>query len=723
MSSGLKGWHRGELSIHRKLKWDKDPAIKSLYMYIEGDLPGDQGRWHSTNLPFLPIVTLDSSGRPWGSILAGRDARPGFIRYPRYSTLSVDAKLWPGDPLHETAKTYGLKEMLVAGLGIDFAHRRRIKIAGKITKLNKDDDFVKMDFNVNESIGNCPKYINIRDLVPHTNTTSQIAYRKLDMDENDRLPEEVTKFVLKSDTVFLGTTYQAKDDSEARFYPSHLGFNQRGGLPGFVRVSVSDGRTVYLPDYSGNRFMTSLGNIEATPYASLTFIDFVTGDILYLTGDAKNLHGQDAHAVMPFQNLLTSVHVTGYTLVRDAFPLRQRSGTAPQPSPYSPPIKYLAEERPSATFLEDERVNALLTRIEMHSASIATFHWELDHPVKVKPGQAAILDFKPLLGQREYQHMAPWNPNSVNDDKLRTWTISYVDGVKYDNPNPSPQAGDEVLTKNIALTMREKPRGLVTGALFNVARKLDRAKPELLSDSRPLELTTKLVGITGDFTLPRSLPLPPPSCSAPSNADLGLDPVPQLPLALNASSLASTSPAAPASASYPEQKHLWIAGGIGVTPFVSMLSAISRVGLHQSWDIKLLLSTREPEVILPLLDRALAANTNKNLKVTVDVFSSTKLKGASGGKGKAGAGDGYFVESPEMDVRVHSGERLGGRWIKSRKDELGLVHHRGKEGGDEAETERKVYLCGPDAFEKEVLGALEGVGFDRGAVRREGFEY
>lgn len=30
----------------------------------------------------------------------------------------------------------------------------------------------------------------------------------------------------------------------------------------------------------GNRFMTSLGNIEATPMASLTFVDFESGDIL-----------------------------------------------------------------------------------------------------------------------------------------------------------------------------------------------------------------------------------------------------------------------------------------------------------------------------------------------------------------------------------------------------------------------------------------------------------
>lgn len=76
--------------------------------------------------------------------------------------------------------------------------------------------------------------------------------------------------------------------------------------------------------------MTSLGNIEATPLASLTFVDFVSGDILYLTGDAQNLVGPDALKLMPFQKALTTIYVTGCTLVRNALPVRQRAGTSPE---------------------------------------------------------------------------------------------------------------------------------------------------------------------------------------------------------------------------------------------------------------------------------------------------------------------------------------------------------------------------------------------------------
>lgn len=70
------------------------------------------------------------------------------------------------------------------------------------------------------------------------------------MPDEDRLPEEAISLILKSDTVFFGTTYEARKEDAVKF-PSHVGMNQRGGRAGFIRVLPSDGRTVILPDYSG----------------------------------------------------------------------------------------------------------------------------------------------------------------------------------------------------------------------------------------------------------------------------------------------------------------------------------------------------------------------------------------------------------------------------------------------------------------------------------------
>ena len=104
---------------------------------------------------------------------------------------------------------------------------------------------------------NCPKYINIRELIPTVRTNPQVVYQNLCLSRGDRLPDELISFIHENDTVFLGTSYAAPSES-AKDFPSHLGMNHRGGLPGFVRVRPSDGRTVVLPDFSGKPFYIHL---------------------------------------------------------------------------------------------------------------------------------------------------------------------------------------------------------------------------------------------------------------------------------------------------------------------------------------------------------------------------------------------------------------------------------------------------------------------------------
>jgi len=144
----------------------------------------------------------------------------------------------------------------------------------------------------------CP-YVNIRELTPITKTNPHIVYQNLQLGQSDHLPDKLISFIYENDdAVSPGTGYVAPPESMENF-PSHLGMNHRGGPPDFIRIRPSDGRTVVLPDFSGNFFqltlssiflsawlfkgnrsMTSLGNVEVTPLTSLTFINFVTGDII-----------------------------------------------------------------------------------------------------------------------------------------------------------------------------------------------------------------------------------------------------------------------------------------------------------------------------------------------------------------------------------------------------------------------------------------------------------
>jgi NAD(P)H-flavin reductase len=375
--------------------------------------------------------------------------------------------------------------------------------------------------------------------------------------------------------------------------------------------------------------MTSLGNIEVTPLASLTFVSFTTGDILYLTGEARTFVGPEAQAIMFRQNVLTTVRITGYTFVRDALPVRQRPTVPVVRSPYSPPVKFLVEESPSLSRRHFDAY-ATLIKIELLSIDLVVLTYEVKDAINIVAGQAIALDFTDFIGPQTYLHMAPWKPTSVNDDRIRTWTVSsaHVNGA----------------THTFSVTIREKPGGAITGALFMIARKLQEAMPEVLNDTSPLALSARLVGISGEFILP-----------------------------------ASTS-----------TKLLFIAGGIGVTPFLSMLEASARS--QEEREVSLVLASREPEVILPLISKALGASPSGPM-LTLDVFSSREVPDMPG-------------TSHNVKLRKHQG-RIPGDFF-SDESMVGNLN------------EKEVYLCGPDEFRQNMTDAL---GIESTRIRTEEFNY
>ncbi|KAJ6590343.1 hypothetical protein B0H10DRAFT_805485 [Mycena sp. CBHHK59/15] len=126
-------------------------------------------------------------------------------------------------------------------------------------------------------------------------------------------------------------------------------------------------------------------------------MDVAGGDILYLTEDAENLVSPEAHQLMPLQKTLTTIHITGYTLVRDTLAVPQR--------PYSPQIRLLAEEAHRA---------ALLSKIELRSQSIATFTWVMSAELNITLGHVVIMDIAPLVGVPAHRHMAPSKPTTAS---------------------------------------------------------------------------------------------------------------------------------------------------------------------------------------------------------------------------------------------------------------------------------------------------------------------
>lgn len=269
---------------------------------------------------------------------------------------------------------------------------------------------------VNGIYRNCPKYIQSRKLEPSSGAEPMVASSSLKMNSTDTLPAEVVSFVHACDTLFLATSHRPAP-TDAEDYPPHLGCNHRGGRPGFVRVR-SDGRTLVLPDFSGNRLMTSLGNIVTDSKVGVVFVNFVTGDVLYITGDATLLFHDEAKQIMPRVKLITLIHVTGYTLVRSALPFREVHGTYSL-SPYCPPLYLLAEEQ--STSLLSQTSTATISNVVLHSDSLATFSFKTSTLVQWQAGQYVILDTTALIGEMGYAHMSPGDEKRVNEDGIRTW--------------------------------------------------------------------------------------------------------------------------------------------------------------------------------------------------------------------------------------------------------------------------------------------------------------
>ncbi|KAL6238688.1 hypothetical protein BDW75DRAFT_200736 [Aspergillus navahoensis] len=632
MVTALQGWHPGETKLHNLLHFPSSLATR--YTVIEPQLREQHRIFHTSNLPFIPLTVIDGDRRPWAGIAAGRSGETGFVSSPDLKTLIFGVRVWAGEPLAELLGGWHGKEdgegSLTAGLGIEFSTQRRNKFAGVIRDVRVDEgegEYV-VRVEVNEALGNCPKYINTRHLIPHPNTDPSMVHHVVHMPGNSRLPVEVTNMITSADTVFIASIYRSHPATAGKF-PSHAGMNARSGLPGFIRVLPSDGRTIVLPDYSGNRFLSSLGNVEASGLAGFTIVDFESGDVLYLTGNARNVLGDEAGTIMKrHSGCITLLEVTGYTLVRDALPVRQAPGSEVGRSPYSPKVKYLVEEA-AVQGVVDTSHKAELENAQQLASDLAVFRFKVvsDKPggasLSIKPGQAIVLDFMGWLGPPQYRHMAINAPGSINDDRVRTWTVS------------SAHEGSKLSW--FELTVREMKGGAVTGALFDILRR----HPQELQTGQPV--VADIVGFTGDFVL-----------------------------------------------SDKEINALWVAGGIGITPFLSMLDALGSRGERTSGNVVLALSTREPDIMLGLVKNTMR-KAPMGVMLTIDLFTHAPVKT-----------DMDELNTERLQISLHNG-RIRPQYWKA------------------VATGRDVFICGPNAFGDAAVEGLRAAGVPNEKIHREGF--
>lgn len=256
-------WHAGERALQERFNVAERLAV--LGRQVIRDYMPEQHREFFQQLPFMVVGAVDADNRPWATLLEGPE---GFVTSADPQHLFLAAHADPQDPA-----AAGLRANQAIGLlGIELHTRRRNRMNGVIRRVAADG----FEVMVEQSYGNCPKYIQERSYARVPPPADGIAPRQ----DFSTLDERTRALIRAADTFFVAS-YIARDRKARAVDVSH-----RGGRAGFIKV---EGNRLTIPDYPGNRFFNTLGNLQTNPVAGLLFIDFTTGDLLQLTGRTELL--------------------------------------------------------------------------------------------------------------------------------------------------------------------------------------------------------------------------------------------------------------------------------------------------------------------------------------------------------------------------------------------------------------------------------------------------
>lgn len=221
------------------------------------DFMPDQHRLFFAGLPALFVGVAGPDGAPIATALAGS---PGFIGSPDANLLAIAALPDQSDPADDALRAGAS----VGLLGIEFATRRRNRANGILVARGQGGMVVQ----VLQSFGNCPKYIHPR--------TPQPGAEPGPMQPMTDLDDAARALIAGADTFFIATSSGPQGGEKGGVDMSH-----RGGPAGFVLV---DGNRLTIPDFRGNRYFNTLGNLVLDNRAGLLFVDFPTGGLLHLEG-------------------------------------------------------------------------------------------------------------------------------------------------------------------------------------------------------------------------------------------------------------------------------------------------------------------------------------------------------------------------------------------------------------------------------------------------------
>lgn len=290
-------WHPGERAIQQQVGVAE--RMEEVGRRVVRDFMPDQHRAFYEQIPFIVAGTVDPQGDAWATLVAGG---PGFIASPTPTTLDIAVRPDPSDPASSGIRDGGA----IGLLGIELHTRRRNRVNGVLRASAAD----VLHLAVDQSFGNCPQYIQLRDYAVVRDPREPFAGA---VEESAELDADARAVIESADTFFVAS-YAERDDGR------QVDVSHRGGKAGFVRVA-EDG-TLTVPDFAGNLFFATLGNILVNGKAGLVFADFETGDLLQMTGDAEVILSSPEIAAFQGAERLWTFKPRRVVRRRGALPLR-----------------------------------------------------------------------------------------------------------------------------------------------------------------------------------------------------------------------------------------------------------------------------------------------------------------------------------------------------------------------------------------------------------------
>ena len=322
-------WHAGEQALQARAGVRERMAAVGEVV-VRDHMP-DQHRELFEKLPTLLLGALDAQGQPWATMLAGP---PGFVHTPHAQRMDVAAAIDAADPALAALAAHGTGAP-VGVLGLEPHTRRRNRMNGHVVRGGAQQG---LSITVAQSFGNCPKYIQARAPGLRAAVTPPQPAQPL----GPSLDAAALALIARSDTLFIASASAARTGAQRG---EGVDISHRGGEPGFVLAKhTAAGLELWLPDYPGNLFFNTLGNLAQHPLAGLLWVDYEDGGLLHVAARAELLWSEADRAPWPGAQRVLRLLVLGGVWRAQALPWRW---TQAQPAPQFSAMRQTAVTQPA----------------------------------------------------------------------------------------------------------------------------------------------------------------------------------------------------------------------------------------------------------------------------------------------------------------------------------------------------------------------------------------